>query len=590
MSEFSKVVITKKGQALMAKLMSGSGKVEFTEIRVSETAYSESQLENLTALTNVKQTTAVSKVTRTNEVAVQVEGAVGNELLSVGYYMRTIGLFAKDPQDGIILFAVTTAQQAGFMPPFNGKTTSGAHFKIVTTIGNSSNVTIQVDPAAVATIGDVRDLEAQIIDLKSYVGYKDEDILGLEVDFKASKFTRLAGALNRTPGASFEGFKMFGGRRRCMLTDDGVNLGYLGDAGYTETGALAQSITENEVTYPVGTPVQVMVEQPKFYYKVVPLVTEKIEGGKGHHLRKARYYVSDTPKLGFKLHPAFIKNGEVINRIYLSAYEGSLYDVSASAYNLIDDQGGDFTATTGDKLSSIANAKPASGLTQSLNRAGARTVAQNRGTGWELMYAATAAATQLLFAIEYGTFNTQTAIGMGVSKTDDGATNMSDPTGATSALGNASGKAENGSVTYRGEENFWMNINIWVDGMNIKPQGLNELYVADHAFADDKGDGSYINAGITMAKANGYVSAFAYNEPFDWLFIPSDTVGGNSAVPVGDYFYQNAVSTAGWLAAILGGYWSNFSNDGGFAWLLDNSSANRTRGRGARLVYAAKNL
>ena len=588
MSEFSKVVITKKGQALMAKLMSGSGKVEFTEIRVSETAYSEAQLENLTALTNIKQTTAVSKVTRTNEVAVQVEGAVGNESLTVGYYMRTIGLFAKDPQDGIILFAVTTAQQAGFMPPFNGKTTSGAHFKIVTTIGNASNVTIQVDPAAVATIGDIRDLEAQIIDLKSYVGYTDEDILGLEVDFKASKFTRLAGAVNRTPGASFDEFKMFGGRRRCMLTDDGVNLGYFGDAGYTESGALAQSITENNVTYPVGTPVQVMVEQPKFYYKVVPLVTEKIEGGKGHHLRKARYYVSDTPKLGFKLHPAFIKNGEVLNRIYLSAYEGSLYDVSASAYNLIDDQGGDFTATTGDKLSSIANAKPASGLTQGLTRSGARIVAQNRGKGWDISYAATIAATQLLFAIEYGTFNTQTAIGMGVSKTDDGTTNMAEPTGATSALGNASGKAENGSVTYRGEENFWMNIYKWVDGLNIKPQGIHELYVADHAFADDKGDGSYQNAGITLAKTTGWVSAMAYNEPFDWLFFPSETIG-NSAVPVGDHFYQNAASTVAWLAAFFGGSWTLGAHGGGFLWHANGSSAARTRFRGARLVYAAKN-
>ena len=584
MSEFSKVVITKKGQALIAKLMSGSGKVEFTEIRVSETAYSESQLENLTALSNIKQTTAVSKVTRTNGVAVQVEGAVSNESLTVGYYMRTIGLFAKDPQDGIILFAVTTAQQAGFMPPFNGKTTSGAHFKIVTTIGNSSNVTIQVDPAAVATIGDVRDLEAQIIDLKSYVGYTDEDILGLEVDFKASKFTRLSGAVNRTPGASFDGFKMFGGRKRCMLTDDGVNLGYLGDAGYTETGALTQSITENDVTYPAGTPVQVMVEQPKFYYKVVPLVTEKIEGGKGHHLRKARYYVSDTPKLGFKLHPAFIKNGEVLNRIYLSAYEGCLYDVSASAYNLIDDQSGDFTATTGDKLSSIANAKPASRMT----RSNARIVAQNRGNGWDISYAATIAATQLLFAIEYGTFNTQTAIGMGVSKTDDGETNMADPTGATSALGNASGKAENGSVTYRGEENFWMNIWKWVDGMNIKPQGLNELYVADHDFADDKGDGSYQNAGITMAKENGYISAFAYNEPFDWLFFPSETLG-NSAVPVGDHFYQNAASSSAWFTTLFGGTWAYGAIGGGFVWRVNTSSAGRYRSLGARLVYAAKN-
>ncbi len=40
-----------------------------------------------------------------------------------------------------------------------------------------------------------------------------------------------------------------------------------------------------------------MVEQPKFYYKVVPMVLEK--GVKGMKIRKARYYVSDTLKPGF---------------------------------------------------------------------------------------------------------------------------------------------------------------------------------------------------------------------------------------------------------------------------------------------------
>ena len=416
--------------------------------------------------------------------------------------------------------------------------------------------------------------KADLDDLSSLLSWHTaKDVVGLEVDFENSIFTRLSGAVGLNAGSDFDKLRAFGGRRRCILSDSGEVLSHHGDSNYIEDGSLGQ----------------VMVEQPKFYYKVVPLKIEPIVDGKGHHLRKARYYVSDTKQVGFKVHPAFVRNGEELNKIYLSAYEGSLYDVSEGAYNLTDAQTGAFTVGTGDKLSSIANAKPASGLTQGLTRAGARIVAQNRGSGWELMYAATAAATQLLFAIEYGTFNTQTAIGMGVSKTDDGETNMSDPTGATSALGNASGKAENGSVTYRGEENFWMNIWKWVDGMNIKPQGLHELYVADHDFADDKGDGSYQNAGITMAKENGYISAFAYNEPFDWLFMPSDTVGGNSSVPVGDYFYQNAVSTAGWLAALLGGTWISSSSNGGFAWTLTLSSAIRVRNRGARLVYAAKN-
>ena len=413
--------------------------------------------------------------------------------------------------------------------------------------------------------------KADLDDLSSLLGWHTaKDVVGLEVDFENKIFTRVAGAVGLNAGSDFDKLRAFGGRRRCILSDSGEALAYHGDANYIEDGSLGQ----------------VMVEQPKFYYKVVPLKIEPIIDGKGYHLRKARYFVSDTKQVGFKVHPAFVRNGEELNKIYLSAYEGSLYDVSGGAYNLTDAQNGAFIAGTGDKLSSITNAKPASGLTQGLTRAGARIVAQNRGTGWELMYAATAAATQLLFAIEFGTFNTQTAIGMGVSKTDDTVSNMSDPTGATSALGNASGKAENGSVSYRGEENFWMNIWKWVDGMNIKPQGLHELYVADHAFADDKGGGSYKNAGITMAKVTGYVSAFAYNEPFDWLFMPSDTVGGNSSVPVGDYFYQNAVSTAGWLAALLGGGWTSASHNGGFYWTLAFPSADRTRNRGARLVYA----
>ena len=86
--------------------------------------------------------------------------------------------------------------------------------------------------------------------------------------------------------------------------------------------------------------------------------TKNIAGGvsKGFHTRKARYYVSDVPKAGFKVHPAFVRNNE-LSKIYLPAYEGSVYDVSATAYLLADEQVADFTVSSGDKLSSIGNAK-----------------------------------------------------------------------------------------------------------------------------------------------------------------------------------------------------------------------------------------
>ena len=348
-------------------------------------------------------------------------------------------------------------------------------------------------------------VDQEISDLRAFVGYTDSDIYGVEVDLKNKKFTRLAGAVGLTAGANFDKIKAFGGRRRCILSDDGVVLAYAGEAGYTESGALIQAVTVNGTTFPIGTKAQVMVEQPQFFYKVVPLEMEPISGGVGYHMRKARYYVSDQPKAGFKLHPLFMFNGVENPVVYLSAYEGVLWDNSANTYILNDDQVADFAA---DKLSSIGNAKPASGLTQNLTRANARALARNRGTGWEIQTATSAAASQILMLVEYASFNMQEKIGVGVtSKTDDGKTSMTEITGATTNLGNISGAVTNSNgfnvVSYRGEENLWGNIWTFVDGMNINAKGIHELYVADHGFADSKLDGAYQNTGITLAKTNG---------------------------------------------------------------------------------------
>lgn len=524
MSEFRQLIITNKGQSLMAKLIAGKANVTFTKVAASATTYNDSQIPALTALSNIKQQVAVSKVTRINSVAVQVDAAMENSALTTGYYMNSIGLYANDPDDGEILYAVAGANVGAYMPPYNGITVSGAYLKLVTTVSNASNVSMTVDPAAVATVGDINALQAEITDIQSYIGYTDADIYGVEVDFKNKKFTRLAGAVGKTPGDAFDGVKAFGGRRRCNVTDEGKVVAYFGDAGYSETGVLTSAITKGEGdnirTYAAGTKVQVMVEQPKFYYKVVPLELEKIQGGKGFHMRKARYYVSDTMKAGFKLHPAFIKDGKEKNFIYLSAYEGCTYDTSASAYKLNDAQDVDWT---NDVLASIANAKPTSGLTQSgATRNGFRTIAAKRGSGWSQQTIQSVAATQILFLVEYASFNIQEKLGAGVTtKTDDGATSMTEITGATTTLGNKSGQVINTNgysvVAYRGEENPFGNLWKWVDGINTNNGSTfaagdtGTIYVADHGFKDNSGDAPYHEVGFSSVYLTwSYISAFGY--------------------------------------------------------------------------------
>lgn len=580
--EFRSFVITTKGQALMAKLMQGTGTCNFTKIRLSSQAYSDAQLAVLTSLSNVKQTAEVSKKTVVNTNSIQIEGAVDNTQLATGYNINTIGIYATDPDEGEILYAAAGASTPGFMPPYNGVTVSGGYFKFVITVGAASQVTLDVDPAGYASIGDIQTLEDEIQDIKGYVGLEDDEIFGVEVDFVNRKFTRLAGAVGKTPGSSFDSLSPWGGRYRCNLTDAGVEVAKYGDTGYTETGALTSAITIDENTYAVGTAVQVMVKQPKFYYKVVPLKTEKISGGKGYHLRKARYYISPTPKAGFKLHPLFKGDKDFV---YLSAYEGSLYDVSADTYILDDSQVADFTSSTGDKLCSIANAKPLSGLTQDATRRKVGILAENRGTGWYQMFVESAAATQMLFLIEYASFNTQSKIGNGNSgKTDDGSTNMSELTGATANLGNASGAVTNGNdiqiVSYRGEENFWGNIWKWMDGLTMYD---HVPYVCDDfAFEESKKTGNYKEVNFTAADSNGYINAFGYDPDYDYLFIPSET--GNSAsssVPVGDYYWQNT----GYRVARLGGHWADGAYAGGFCLSVYDAPSGRYRIIGGRLAY-----
>ena len=425
-----------------------------------------------------------------------------------------------------------------------------------------------------------------VADIRAYLGITADDIVGIQVDYKNKTFKRLAGAANLSKGSDFDKFTMFGGRKRCNVADDGSIVAWYGDADYKEDGSMGQ----------------VMVYQPKFYYLVCPVEYDPIDTGIGYHLRKANYYVSEKPRAGFRLHPAFYDaSGNELEFILDSAFEGSIYDASTSAYLLNDEQ----VMTVGeDKFSSIAGTKPASGLTQNLTRPNIEIMAQNRGANWHCDFIKPTSARQLLMIIEGGIMNTQTAYGQGVvSIPDNGSYNCSSITGSTSELGNTSGRASKTintkgdasttetvdgktAVSWRGTENPWGNIWKFVYGINFyctvdKPF---EGYVCtDLNFAESKSSGNYENIGFTLPSADGYISAIGYSTKYDWLFLPSE-VTGNSSLPVGDYYYQNNTWN-GYRIALLGGGWADGGSAGGFCWFLYNGVGSRARNIGGRLVY-----
>ena len=430
-----------------------------------------------------------------------------------------------------------------------------------------------------------------VADIRAYLGITADDIVGIQVDYKNKTFKRLAGAADLSKGSDFDKFTMFGGRKRCNVADGGSIVAWYGDADYKEDGSNGQ----------------VMVYQPKFYYLVCPVEYDPIDTGIGYHLRKANYYVSEKPRAGFRLHPAFYDaSGNEIDYFLTSAYEGSIYDASASAYLLNDEQ----VMNTGeDKFSSIAGARPASGSSQNLTRPNIEAMAQNRGTNWHGDLIKQVSAEQMLMIIEMGMMNLQTAIAQGVvslpwTTGSDTTSSYAAATGSTASLGNGTGRAEKTttyeggvakeytvdgktSVCWRGKENFWGNIWKFVYGINIwgngKMDGGQPYICSDFSFAESKNSGNYEPAGFTVTNANGYISAMGYSTACDWLFIASECLG-NSSLPVGDYTYIT-VNLNGYRIARLGSRWTYGVDAGGFCWSLDSGVGDRARSIGGRLVY-----
>jgi len=482
--------------------------------------------------------------------------------------------------------------------------------------------------------------------------------------------------LNR---AVFDYHSIWANIMRCNLADDGTVNAYYGDATF---------VTD-------GTNGQVMVEIPKFWYK-------SYNSGTTY-----RWWISPIAKEGFEVHPAFISDGVTYDHIYVSAFEGSVYDVTANAtevntiqitaeptasgnititldgnyaftvaildadtiegvvdkivaagnktdyqgvvwtvakvdadeltytadsaglktttiysagttgctatvtkttsgaggYVKNDSAGVDFTPTTGDKMASIAGVKPLSGWNNATaTLPNMRILAQNRGTGWSLLYFNAVCAIQLLYLVEYAHFNSQTQIGAGVTgvnETTAGNTfNNALNTGFTAGVGTSSTDFGNASgacggvahykttetdadiqpMSYRGIENFYGNIWKWVDGINIKADYMP--WIADHDFVSDTFAHPYIDTGLTGASSDGYVSNILFGAGLSYGFLAS-AVAGSSVTYLCDYHYR----AAGNRAALLGGHWNHGGAAGPFAWILSTAASNVNRSIGGRLCY-----
>ena len=456
-------------------------------------------------------------------------------------------------------------------------------------------------------------LSNTVIDLQVQLGTLGEGVIGVEVDLDNNSVKRMGDNQYWSAGEDYDKSPVYGNRRRCNVTDDGKVVAFYGDEAYTETGALTVAVGD----VAVGTKVQCMVMQPKFYYKRIPVRLEKQVDDtyqvKGYHMTKWIDLISPTARDGFKLHPAFKKGDVELDYYFIGENDGCL-ESADGAYDMNDN-----TVTigsspyTGIKFSSIAGAKPASGSSKAdisknnaLTRDAIRKMCANRGVDWIQEDITIASAEQMLFVVEYATFNIQA-----VSVFGSGVTNLpwvnninnSVPNPANTTLGNGSGKItvkytqSNGTAydvdvpVYRGVKNPFGNIWKFIDGFLRKHSAgsdCNEAYWQDGSkgFSDTIAD--YIATGFSCATKEGYIKAFGYSEDCDFMYMTSK-VGGDSNRPVGDYYYIN-MSNNNIYIALLGAHWNYGTDSGLFYWNLSNVASFRYCHFGGRLCRKSKTV
>ena len=146
---FKEAVLTKKGIALLTKAQAGKCTIKLTKAASGNGSYTGSEdIASQTALKNQKQEFPIEAVKAQNQSNVYVKFIITNKQssgnLQNGYSVTEVGIFATDPDDGEILYAIAIGEpgQCDFMPAYNELVPSTITINFLTEVANAENVTI----------------------------------------------------------------------------------------------------------------------------------------------------------------------------------------------------------------------------------------------------------------------------------------------------------------------------------------------------------------------------------------------------------------------------------------------------------------
>ena len=331
------------------------------------------------------------------------------------------------------------------------------------------------------------------------------DCYGVRVDFENDEYERTHKAQDFIDHEDFNSIMPWAGMRRCTVLNGNVTS-YYGDVNFKEDGSKGD----------------VMVEIPKFYYRVNPIKLESAPNG-GQQIVAGEWIISNKKSDLFKVHPAFIRNGVEVDHVYVGAYEAVLFDASANKYV----EGYDLAPVASeDGIGSVKGYQPFCG--SNFNHNAIRIMIDNRkDSRYAPLDFLTVSAIQMLYLVEYANCKSQETIGVGIhNQTALTTINNTLPTGMTSDFGNESGETKEGHVSYRGIENLWGNAWNTIGGIVINSL-TQEIYWTDMFLSNDVHQNHH-KIDFKICYDTGFVSRIGYDLNNDFCFLPTEALGSSN--------------------------------------------------------------
>ena len=145
MANFQKMKLTNKGLELLASVQGGADNLTFTKTALGNGILSDTPISKLTALVSPKVEIPITEGKHIGVGTYQIAAFFSNKEITVGFWWREVGVFAKGNDGKEILYCYANAGDAGDYIPVGSDERVEKYIYQSLAIGNADNVTVEIN-------------------------------------------------------------------------------------------------------------------------------------------------------------------------------------------------------------------------------------------------------------------------------------------------------------------------------------------------------------------------------------------------------------------------------------------------------------